>query len=80
MWLGFAKEKPEAFVLNLHQTISQRLENEYSIRQERRKVFIDDNDTVYAELQCQLSGESHGEPAMQRGLLIEALVRNLPVG
>ena len=79
-WLGFAKETREAFVLNLHQTISRRLENQHSIWQERREGFIDDNDAVYAELQRQLAGESHGQPAMQRRTPIDALVQSLPVG
>ena len=49
--LGFAKETREAFVLNLRQTIPRWLKNRHSIRQERREEFIDDKDTVHAELQ-----------------------------
>ena len=79
-WLGFAKETRAAFVLNLRQTISRLLENQHNIRQERREGFIDDNDAVYPELQRQLAGERHGQPAMQRLTPSDALVRSLPVG
>ena len=60
--------------MNLRQTISQRLENQHSIRQERREGFIDDNDAIYAKLQGQLAGETHGQPAMQRWTPIDAVV------
>ena len=66
--------------MNLRQTISRQLENQHSIRQERRGGFIDDNDAIYAELQRQLAGVSHGQPAMQRRTPIDVLVRSLPVG
>ncbi|PUU78002.1 hypothetical protein B9Z19DRAFT_1127417 [Tuber borchii] len=38
-WLLFAKETREAFVLNLRRTITRRLDNQHSIRQERREGF-----------------------------------------
>ena len=79
-WLGFALETREALVMYLRQTISRQLENQQSIQQEQREEFIGDNDAVYAELQRQLAGESHGQPAMQRRTPIDALVLSLPVG
>ncbi|PUU79715.1 hypothetical protein B9Z19DRAFT_1124812 [Tuber borchii] len=57
-WLGFAKETQKAFVLNLHWTMTRRLENQHSIRPERREGFTEDNDAVYAELQHQLAVRS----------------------
>ena len=60
--------------------ISQKLENQYSIRQERREGFIDDTDAIYAKLQYQLAAASHGQPAMQRQTLIDTRVWSLPVG
>ena len=54
------------FILNLHQTITQRLEKQYSIRQERREGFTDDNDAVYAELQRQLAMSTQGQSSRSR--------------
>ena len=57
---GVEKATQDQFVLNLRQTITQRLEKPHSVWQERREGFIDDNDAVYAELQRQLARPTQG--------------------
>ena len=51
----------DLFILNLRQTITQRLERQHSVRQERREGFTDDKDAVYAELQRQLARPTQGQ-------------------
>ena len=41
-WRGFEKAMQDLFILNLRQTIIQRLEKQHSVRQERREGFTDD--------------------------------------
>ena len=64
-WRGFEKATQDLFVLNLRQTITQRLEKQHSVRQERREGFTDDNDAVYAELQRQLARPTQGQTSRQ---------------
>ena len=52
--------------MNLCQTITQRLEKQHSVRQERREGFTDDNDAVYAELQRQLDRPTQGQTSRPR--------------
>ena len=47
IWRGFEKATQDLFILNFHQTITQRIEKQHSIQQERRESFTDDNDAVY---------------------------------
>ena len=63
---GFEKATQDLFILNLHQTITQRLEKQHSVRQERREGFTDDNDAVYAELQRQLARPTEGQTSHAR--------------
>ena len=60
-WRGFEKATQDLFILNLCQTITQRLEKQHSVWQERREGFTDDNDAVYAELQRQLARPTQGQ-------------------
>jgi len=62
------------FILNLCQKITQGLEKQHSIRQERREGFLDDNDAVYAELKHQLGNQTPGDPAQPRQMLIDTHV------
>ena len=52
--------------MNLRQTITQRLEKQNSVRQERREGFTDDNEAVYAELQRQLARPTQGQTSRPR--------------
>jgi hypothetical protein len=65
-WRGFEKATQDLFILNLRQTITQRLEKQHSVRQERREGFTDDNDAVYAELQRQLARPTQGQTSRPR--------------
>ena len=65
-WRGFEKAAQDLFVLNLRQTITQRLEKQHSVRQERREGFTNDNDAVYAELQSQLARPTQGQTSRPR--------------
>ena len=58
---GFEKATQDLLILNLHQTITQRLEKQHTVRQERREGFTDDNNAVYAELQRQLARLTQGQ-------------------
>ena len=60
-WRAFEKVTQDLFILNLRQTITQKLEKQHSVRQERRESFTDDNDAVYAELQPQLARPTQGQ-------------------
>ena len=76
-WRGFARVTQDMFILNLRQKIAQRLEKQHNIWQERREGFADDNDAVYAELQCQLGNQTPGEPALPRQTPVDAHVGGL---
>ena len=65
-WRGFEKATQDLFILNLRQTITQRLEKQHSLQQERREGFTDDNDAVYAELQRQLAKPTEGQTSRAR--------------
>ena len=52
--------------MNLRQTITERLEKQHSVRQERREGCTDDNDAVYAELQRQLARPTQGQTSRHR--------------
>ena len=65
-WRGFEKATQDLFILNLRQTITQRLEKQHSLQQERGEGFTDDNDAVYAELQCQLAKPTEGQTSRAR--------------
>ena len=65
-WRGFEKATQDLFILNIGQTITQRLEKQHSVRQERREGFTDDNDAVYAELQRQLARPTEGQTSRAR--------------
>ena len=65
-WRGFEKATQDLFILNLRQTITQRLEKQHSVRQERREGFTDDNDAVYAELQRQQARPTEGHTSRAR--------------
>ena len=52
--------------MNIGQTITQRIEKQHSVRQERRGSFTDDNDAVYAELQRQLARPTEGQTSRAR--------------
>ena len=65
-WWGFEKATQDLFILNLRQTITQRLEKQHSVRQERREGFTDDNEAVYAELQRQLAPPTEGQTSRAR--------------
>ena len=65
-WQGFEKATQDLFILNLRQTITQRLEKQHSVRQERREGFTDDNEAVYAELQRQLARPTQGQTSRPR--------------
>ena len=65
-WRGFEKATQDLFILNLRQMITQRLEKQHSVRQERREGFMDDNDAVYAELQRQLARPTEGQTSRAR--------------
>ena len=54
-WPGVEKAAQNLFILNIRQTITQRLEKQHSVRQERCEGFTDDNNAVYVELQRQLT-------------------------
>ena len=60
-WRGFEKATQDLFILNLRQTITQRLEIQHSVRQGRSEGFTDDNDTVYAELHPQQARPTQGQ-------------------
>jgi len=59
------------------QKIAQRLEQQPSIRQERREGFSDDNDAVYAELKRQRSNQTPGDPALPIQMPIDTQVSGL---
>ena len=63
---GFEKATQDLLILNLRQTITQRLEKRHSVQQERREGFTDDNDAVYAELQRQLARPTEGQTSRAR--------------
>ena len=63
---GFEKATQDLFILNLLQTITQRLVKQHSVQQERREGFTDDNDAVYAELQRQLARPTQGQTSRPR--------------
>ena len=65
-WRGFEKATQDLFILNLRQKMTQRLEKQHSVRQERREGFTEDNDTVYAELQRQLARPTEGQTSRAR--------------
>ena len=65
-WWRFEKATQDLFILNLPQTITQRLEKQHSVRQERREGFTDDNDAVYAELESQLARPTQGQNSRPR--------------
>ena len=65
-WRGFEKATQDLFILNLRQTITQRLKKQHSGRQERREGFTDDNDAVYAELQRQLARPTGGQTSRRK--------------
>ena len=65
-WRGFEKATQDLFILNLRQTITQRLEKQHSVRQERCEGFRDDNDAIYAELQRQLARPTQGQTSQSR--------------
>ncbi|PUU79407.1 hypothetical protein B9Z19DRAFT_1064296 [Tuber borchii] len=77
MWLGFAKETREAFVLNLRQTITRRLENQHSIWQESQ-MSVDlesgflDSDPASPEDRCcqteELEPENTRSPDLSNSL------------
>ena len=65
-WWGFEKTTQDLFILNLRQTVTQRLEKHHSVRLERREGFTDDNNAVYAELQRQLAMSTQGQTSRSR--------------
>ena len=65
-WRGFEKTTQDLFILNLCQRITQRLEKQHSIWQDRPEGFTDDNDAVYAELQRQLAMSTQGQTSRPR--------------
>ena len=65
-WRGFEKAPQDLFILNLRQTITQRLEKQQSVQQERREGFTDANDAVYTELQRQLARPTEGQTSRAR--------------
>jgi len=73
-WRGFARATQDMFILNLRQKITERLEKQHSIWQERREGFLDDNDAIYAELKRQLSNQTQGDPARLRQMPIDTHV------
>ena len=60
-WRRFKKATQDLFILNLRQTITQRLEKQHSVRQEIREGFTDNKDAVYAELQPHLARPTQGQ-------------------
>ena len=60
-WRGFEKATQDLFILNLGQKITQRVEQQHSLRQERCEGFTDDDGAVYAELQRQLARPTQGQ-------------------
>ena len=67
----------DLFILNLRQTITQRLEKQHSVRQERREGFTDDNDAIYAELQRQLARQTEGQTSRARQTPFDLRVQDL---
>ena len=65
-WQRFEKVMQDLFILNLRQTITQRLEQQHSLRQERCEGFTDDHDAVYAELGRQLARPTQGQTSRPR--------------
>ena len=62
--------------MNLRQTITQRLEKQLSVRQERREGFTDDHDAVYAELQRQLAMSTQGQTSESRRMPFDLRVQD----
>jgi len=52
--VGVARATQDMFILNLHKKITQLLDKQYSIQQEQREGFVEDNEAVYTELKHQL--------------------------
>ena len=67
----------DMFILNLHQRITLSLVKQYSIRQEGREGFTNDNDTLCAELKYQLGNKTPGDPALPRQMPIDTNVSGL---
>ena len=65
-WRGFEQATQDLYILNLRQTITQTLQKQHSIQQERHEGFTDDNDAVYAELQHQLARPTQGQTSRSR--------------
>ena len=65
-WREFEKATQDLFILNIRQTITQRLQEQHSVRQERREGFTDDNDAVYAEVQRRLARPTEGQTSRAR--------------
>jgi len=76
-WQGCTRAMQDMFILNLREKIAQRLDKQYSIRQEWREWFAGDNDTVYAELKPQLGNKTPGDPALLRQKPIDTQVGSL---
>ena len=76
-WRGFEKATQDLFILNLRQTITQRLEKQHSVRQERCEGFTDDNDAIYAELQRQLARQTEGQTSRARQTPCDLRVQDL---
>ena len=75
-WWEFEKATQDLFTLNLRQTITQRLEKQHSVRQERRKGFTDDNVAVYMELHCQLAMSTQGQTSQSRRIPFDLRVQD----
>ena len=75
-WRGFEKATQDPFILNLRQTITQRLKKQHSVRQEIREGFTDDNDAVCAELQCQLAMSTQGQTSGSRRMAFDQRVQD----
>ena len=56
---------------NLHDTITDKMQQKHHMNlQERRQGFTDNHDTVYAELEYQLSSRNSGRAAIWEQTLV----------